>query len=131
MKEPLRDRNIDHLDADLRRKVAAILDELSAAGYHPFIIETRRTAERQKWLRTQKPPVTHVRHSRHQDGEACDIGFAKQGRAVWSVLFPGWRQLGKCAANHGLTWGGKWLKFKDFPHVELCKGSRRRQPPTA
>lgn len=33
-----------------------------------------------------------------------------------------WREYGRFAAAHGLTWGGSWSRFVDRPHVQLTYG---------
>jgi hypothetical protein len=115
--EPPQDRNPLHLVPELRKKVAAILDQLGAEGYRVIISETGRTAERQKWLRAHGK--SQRGRSLHQDGRACDFAFIKNGKAVWLRGFPGWLRLGRAAKNKGLRWGGLWKSFKDCPHVEL------------
>lgn len=30
-----------------------------------------------------------------------------------------WREFGKFATAHGLTWGGAWSRFVDRPHVQM------------
>jgi len=115
--EPPQNRDLNALVPELRRKVVAIRTQLLAEGYRPIITETGRTADRQAWLLKNKKST--VKHSKHQDGRACDFAFIKNGKAVWNPLYKGWRRLGAAAKNHGLIWGGGWLKFKDCPHVEL------------
>lgn len=33
-----------------------------------------------------------------------------------------WREYGRFATAHGLTWGGGWSRFVDRPHVQLAYG---------
>lgn len=117
--EPAQCRDLAKLKPELRAKVEYILGELRRKGYHPFVIETWRSPARQAWLRQQKPPVTKVVHSKHQDGAACDIGFSVAGKATWSPLYKGWYSLGWLARSQHLTWGGAWLRLRDYPHIEL------------
>ena len=117
--EPTADRDLAHLSPKLNAKVIYILERLRAEGYHPLVLETRRSPGRQAWLRKWRPGSTRVVHSRHQDGEACDIGFMKSGKVTFSRLFPGYARLGKLAKDRELAWGGRWRWFKDIYHVEL------------
>jgi hypothetical protein len=45
------------------------------------IHESLRTQERHDWLLAQKPPVTWVKHSPHQDGNALDVYIYVDG--IW------------------------------------------------
>jgi len=119
MAEPKQCRDINKLKPALKAKVLSILAALKHEGYHPFVIETLRTAERQAWL--IKGKHTWVKHSRHQDGAACDIGFKDaSGAAVWSGDFAGWDRLAHYAREQGLVAGHDWTK-RDCPHVEMKK----------
>lgn len=33
-----------------------------------------------------------------------------------------WREYGRIATAHGLTWGGAWSRFVDRPHVQMTYG---------
>ena len=53
----------------------------------------------------------------HNFGKAIDVYFKKNGKIITDKLItPEVAQIGK---NLGLTWGGDWKNFKDFPHFEL------------
>ena len=116
--EPTADRDLAHLSPKLNAKVIYILERLRAEGYHPLVLETRRSPGRQAWLRKWRPGSTRVVHSRHQDGDACDIGFLVKGACIWSPLYKGWRRLRYYAAEQHLRWGGLW-RMRDLPHIEL------------
>ncbi len=62
----------------------------------------------------------------HQWGEAMDCFWVLDGKAEWSTT----KQVDGANAYHvfadigsslGLTPGGHWPKFKDWPHVQLSK----------
>ena len=48
--EPPIDANLDHLDANFRADLVAVLDDLQAAGKPFKLVEGFRTVERQQWL---------------------------------------------------------------------------------
>lgn len=60
----------------------------------------------------------------HQWGEAVDCMWVVDGKAQWSVQkkvdgLNGYRHYAEIAAGLGLTPGGTWKRFKDWPHVQL------------
>jgi peptidoglycan LD-endopeptidase CwlK len=60
----------------------------------------------------------------HQWGEAVDCMWVVDGKAEWSVQkkvggLNGYRYYTEIAAGLGLTAGGTWKKFRDWPHVQL------------
>jgi hypothetical protein len=60
----------------------------------------------------------------HQWGEAIDCMWVVDGRAQWSVNrkvdgLNGYRHYTEIAAGLGLTPGGTWKRFKDWPHIQL------------
>ncbi len=60
----------------------------------------------------------------HQWGEAVDCFWAVDGRAEWSTErlvdgVNGYQFYAEAARNFGLTAGGFWNSFKDWPHVQL------------
>jgi peptidoglycan LD-endopeptidase CwlK len=60
----------------------------------------------------------------HQWGEAIDCMWVVDGSAEWSVYkkvdgINGYRHFAEIAAGLGLTPGGTWKGFKDWPHVQL------------
>jgi peptidoglycan L-alanyl-D-glutamate endopeptidase CwlK len=57
---------------------------------------------------------------------AFDFCLLKNGKAYWDVKIsvdgdeiPDYEEAGQIAMNLGLTWGGSWVKNKDFPHCEM------------
>jgi len=64
----------------------------------------------------------------HQWGEALDCFWLVDGKAEWSTLrlvngLNGYHVLADEAEAVGLTPGGHWKKFKDWPHVQLRPAS--------
>lgn len=64
----------------------------------------------------------------HQWGEAVDCFWLVDGKAEWSTTKKidgqnGYFNYAYVAESMGLTAGGFWPSFKDWPHVQLHKGS--------
>lgn len=64
----------------------------------------------------------------HQWGEAIDFFWLVDGEAMWSTTklidgHNGYKVLADEAEKLGLTAGGHWNKFKDWPHIQLRKES--------
>jgi peptidoglycan LD-endopeptidase CwlK len=101
---------------EIRRK----MDEFSAQGA-TFLVECLRSVGPQHGDHvTDAPPG----FSWHQWGEALDSFWLLDGKAEWSTK----KLVGGLNAYHvyadeaaalGLTAGGHWKKFKDWPHVQL------------
>ncbi|HEX3046195.1 MAG TPA: M15 family metallopeptidase [Bacillota bacterium] len=71
-------------------------------------------------------PVTNTPPglSWHQWGEAFDAFWIVGGKAEWSTIkkvggLNGFRVYAEEAKSLGLTAGGLWTNFKDWPHVQL------------
>lgn len=71
-------------------------------------------------------PVTNAAPglSWHQWGEAVDCFWLVDGQAEWSTKrlvkgLNGYRVMAEEAQALGLTPGGLWTKFPDWPHVQL------------
>jgi peptidoglycan L-alanyl-D-glutamate endopeptidase CwlK len=120
----------------LVERVARVLDAMAALGHPMLVVDGRRTADQQASLYAKgrtKPGaiVTHAdgvrmrsNHQAHTDGfgYAVDLAFLVDGRASWDIAQP-WQAFGACAEALGLTWGGRWTRLADLPHVELPKGA--------
>jgi hypothetical protein len=64
----------------------------------------------------------------HQWGEAADCFWVLNGKAEWSTTkkvngLNGFHVYADEAESLGLTAGGKWSSFKDWPHVQLRSAS--------
>lgn len=94
----------------------------------PFLTQTLRTFAEQEELYKigrSKPGkrVTnaHGGQSLHNYGLAFDIAFTRSdGKLVWEPLQL-FRNFATIAKRYGLSWGGSWLRFKDYPHFEPPK----------
>lgn len=112
----------------MQTAVAAILADMTAAGFKAKAFETLRTPERQSFLygfgrkyddgRGTVTKVADVWRGWHAYGLAVDI--VEHDATPWDAPQAFWQTLGKCAEKHGLRWGGRW-KFLDLPHSQWGK----------
>ncbi len=101
-------------------EIVAAIAHLKSGGAH-FMADTLAAAGR-----CSGPPVTKSLPglSWHQWGEAADCFWLVDGAAEWSTSKVvngdnGYHALAREAARFGLTAGGNWPQFKDWPHVQL------------
>lgn len=93
----------------------------------PFLTCTWRSNEEQNQLYRQGRTtpgkiVTNAKagQSNHnkKPSPAMDIAFKDTTGAVhWDV--PLFRKFAQIAKRNGLSWGGDWPRFKDYPHFEI------------
>lgn len=95
---------------------------------HPVIVQTLRTFEEQDALyqkgRTrpgQKVTNAKAGSSFHNYGLAIDFCLQVNGKLVWKVD-DNWMKVVEIFKKHGFSWGGDWVSFKDFPHLEKTFG---------
>ena len=85
------------------------------------ITEGLRTKERQKELFSAGKSMTM--NSRHITGHAVDIAVIKDGTVTWDSKYyvPVLEHIKAIAKqfNIPIVFGGEWVTFKDYPHVEL------------
>lgn len=109
-------RSLEEIEAKLR--------ELEAKGA-PFLAHCIRSVGPQHGGHvTNTPPGI----SWHQWGEALDCFWLVAGKAEWSTKkllngLNGYQVYAQEAEAIGLTAGGHWKNFKDWPHVQLRKAS--------
>ncbi len=100
--------------------INAKIDELMHNGA-PFLADCLRIVEPQNGEHvTNTPPGI----SWHQWGEAVDCYWSVDGEEEWSEEklingVNGYRVYANEAEAMGLTAGGHWTNFKDWPHVQL------------
>jgi peptidoglycan LD-endopeptidase CwlK len=126
MKEPVQDRNKDHLHPLFREPLEAWLAATRAKGFRVLVYETFRTLPRQRYLfalgRTIPPWgkfVTYTLDSCHRYGIAADVvPMDAQGRAMWNGYDRLYRAVPPAAFG---------LELLDFerPHLQLTGGQVR------
>ncbi|MBB2481947.1 M15 family metallopeptidase [Bacillus sp. APMAM] len=68
--------------------------------------------------------------SYHNYGLAVDFALkTPSGKIIWDMQYDGnkngksdWYEVVDLAKNLGFTWGGDWVKFKDYPHLQMDFG---------
>lgn len=68
--------------------------------------------------------------SYHNYGLAVDFALkTSSGQVIWDMEYdgnknskPDWYEVVDLAKNLGFTWGGDWVKFKDYPHLQMDFG---------
>lgn len=101
-------------------EIAAARQNLIAQGA-PFLAEILQSVGPQ-----HGPHVTNALpgFSWHQWGEAVDCFWALNGHAEWSTTviengLNGYKFYAQAGKNAGLSAGGLWASFKDWPHLQL------------
>lgn len=110
--------NLEGLKPEFRAKVENILRKLQAKGWQPKVAEGLRTVEQQK--EKVRKGYSKTLKSKHLDGLAADIIDKRYGwgKEAADTNFQFWKDLGECAKNEGVTWGGNFRGFVDVAHVE-------------
>jgi len=140
------DRTLHALAPRFRERVEAVVADLEAWGFDPWIFETTRSNERQQFL--------HGFGRRYDDGrgivtysETNSDTWHGYGLAVdiisrvhhWKANKWFWDTLGLSARRHGLVWGADWNsngrsddeRFQDRPHIQWGRPMRRSPSSTA
>lgn len=102
-------------------KTAKILQE---QGFHPYLLETYRSAEDQR--AAYQRGASRVTFGWHNTGLAIDIGHYNKSGDSFSYLEDDpklasrfWPAVGKAGLEAGFTeWGGNWQGFVDRPHLQ-------------
>ncbi len=125
--DELNKRRLEKVEPVLVKKVLHLIEMVRADnnGYDLLITCGFRSIAEQNRLFAQgrtKPGkiVTKARggESKHNFGKAVDFAVIEKGKIVWDVPFYK-KTIGKYAQTVGVSWGGNWKSFKDYPHVEL------------
>ena len=61
--------------------------------------------------------VTKLSNHNYYPSRALDFAVLIGGQISWATL--NYQFMKDLARTHGLTWGGNWTTFKDYPHLEL------------
>jgi len=120
LEEPFRDK-IKTLMENVNSRLKALADDNpNYIDIYAAVFETLRTKERQKQLFLQRR--TKTLNSKHLVGKAADIVVQKNGQWTWDIrdkyVKSAYFIIGEEAKKLGLTWGGDWKSFRDYPHVE-------------
>lgn len=121
-------QNLDKLVPKVRRMAEELIVLCEKEGIEIKITQTFRSIDEQNALYAQvrtKPGkiVTNAKGgaSFHNYGVAFDFCPVVKGKLAWknTKLFT---KVGELGESIGLSWGGRWKRFKDLPHFEYTAG---------
>ena len=118
-KAKLRINSLAFLAPAMRRKAQNVLDRMTARGHDPYIFETMRVASLQvAYFAEGVSKQKDVLRGMHAYGLAFDVVSKANG---WNYS-PAWKKdLAEACKAEGLTCGGEWKTFVDWPHVQWGK----------
>ena len=135
--DPISLKRLEKLHPEIREKATDIALDIWAAGIGFRVTYTLRTFEEQNALyaigRTSPGKiVTNAKGGRsyHNYGLALDFCLLKpNGTASWDIKADfnkdteaDWMQIVNAYKRNGWEWGGDWVKFKDYPHLQYTFG---------
>lgn len=111
--------------------IGRYLYELDHPGHKLIVTCTNRSAEEQQKLYaqgrtqpgnivTQIDGVNKKSNHNHMPSRAIDFAVVINGKITWNE--EEYKHAGPYFVRQGLAWGGDWISFKDYPHVELRNG---------
>jgi len=130
-------RDIGALAPEMQHKAREFVARCAKHGIDAMIYCTFRSPEDQATLyaqgRTERGNIVtwakpgQSKHNLSIAGNPASLAFdavpVVAGRAIWEKTGENrkrWLQMGICAKELGLTWGGTWSGTRqDFPHFEL------------
>ena len=118
----LNSRDLKDLRADVRANVEILLELCRAQEMRVLITQTKRDNEYQAYLYAQgrTRPGSIVTNSRtttfHGAGLAVDFCQNIKGAEYKEAAF--FQNVAILAKHMGFSWGGDWISFPDFPHLQ-------------
>lgn len=121
----------------VEQKKNKLLEKTAAIGIDVVITDKWRSKKRQNELYAQGRSsngsiVTHAKggESYHNYGLAIDYALRnEEGEIIWDISYDGnnngekdWFEVAEIAKDLGFEWGGDWLNFKDYPHLQMDFG---------
>ncbi|WP_406944470.1 peptidoglycan-binding protein [Halobacillus sp. SY10] len=124
-------RNMGEVYPAVKDKAILIIRKAYDEGINVQMSSGFRSFQRQRELFNQGrygnsgKIVTHAEpgQSVHNYGLAIDYFLTTWdgSKATWSVN-KSWIRVAEIGKSLGLSWGGDWISFKDYPHLELTGG---------
>ncbi len=119
------DKKLLSLNPQFRIKVKTLLQKLKKRGFQPTIFYGWRSQEVQLQLYARKR--SKIKFSFHNatykngtpNALATDIIDSRYLCSSRNETKEFWQALGEEANKLDLTWGGSWVSFKDFAHVQM------------
>ncbi len=145
----------DRLHPIVEEKTNQLQQRAAEKGIVIVITDGFRSSEDQdklyeKGRSTEGTIVTYARggESYHNFGLAVDFAIKiPSGDVIWDMTYdgngnsiPDWTEVVSLAKDLGFEWGGDWVRFKDYPHLQmnfglsiaaLQKGERPEEQPSA
>lgn len=123
------EKKLQSMKPDMATKVRRVVGALAQRGFQPKIFYGWRSVAVQARLFAEGK--SKVRFSFHnaqtRDGTpnayAADIIDARYGWTANAETSGFWKALGEEAKREGLVWGGDWVSFRDWAHVQLVANS--------
>ncbi|WP_147535295.1 M15 family metallopeptidase [Bacillus marasmi] len=121
----------------VEEKMNQLIEQAAGKGISVVITDGFRSAEEQdrlyeKGRSSEGNIVTHARggESYHNYGLAIDFAIKiPTGDILWDRQYDGnvngvadWTEVVTIAKELGFEWGGDWINFKDYPHLEMDFG---------
>ncbi|WP_071459232.1 M15 family metallopeptidase [Bacillus massilinigeriensis] len=138
------------LHPEVEMKAEALVTEAANKGIAIKITDGFRSSQQQdelyqKGRSLEGQIVTHAEggDSYHNYGLAIDFAIiTSDGRVIWDMDYDGngngksdWMEVVAFAKSLGFDWGGDWIRFKDYPHLQMDFGlsirelKRGKRPP--
>ncbi len=125
------------LNPIVEEKKNTLVNEAANKNIDVVITEGIRSFEKQNELyqqgrTTQGNIVTNTRagESYHNYGLAFDFALLDaSGHIIWNTQYDGngngksdWFEVAEMGKELGFDWGGDWINFKDYPHLQMTFG---------
>lgn len=119
------EKKLQSMHPELRPKVEKVLQALAARGFQPKVFYGWRSVavQMQLYFKGNSKVKFSFHNAQHPDGTpnayAADIVDSRFGWAPEAEETGFWKALGEEAKKQGLVWGGDWVTFRDWAHVQL------------
>lgn len=119
------EKKLRSMHPELRTKVEKVLQALKGRGFQPTVFYGWRSVavQMQLYFKGNSKVKFSFHNAQHPDGtpnaHAADIVDSRFGWAPEAEQTGFWKALGEEAKKQGLVWGGDWVTFRDWAHVQL------------
>ena len=127
----------DALHPVVQERTNQLVQQAAQKGISIIITDDFRSAADQDLLyakgrSTEGNIVTHAKggESYHNFGLAIDFAIKTSSNdVIWDMKYDGngnsvadWTEVVQLAKELGFEWGGDWVRFKDYPHLQMNFG---------
>ncbi|MGX9805962.1 M15 family metallopeptidase [Exiguobacterium acetylicum] len=125
--------NASGLSPEVAKRTREVIREMHTQGIYVGVAQGYRSIAEQNRLyaqgrTTEGPIVTNARggQSNHNRGIAVDLfQYSRDGTQALFQNDQAFQIIVAAMKRRGFSWGGDWKSFKDYPHFELLKASKR------